>query len=62
MTSKTLLFTVAASSLLVLSAHARPANTPTLDGRMGEYDAVDHRASYTGGGGSFGGGGASGGW
>lgn len=52
MTSKTLLFV--ASSLLTLSAYAKPANTPTLDGRMGEYDAIDHRASYTGGGGSFG--------
>lgn len=37
-----------------LTAGAAPPNTPTLDGRMLEYDAEDLRASYTGGGGGFG--------
>ena len=43
-----------AFSFMAVAAHGRPANTPILDGRMGEYDAVDARASYTGGGGGFG--------
>lgn len=43
------------TSLLVAAAvQAAPSHTPVLDGRMGEYDDIDLRASYTGGGGAFG--------
>lgn len=40
--------------LVAVSAFATPTHTPTLDGRLGEYDSVDLKASYTGGGGGFG--------
>ncbi len=52
MSSKTLLLLVA--SLCTGTVFATPSHTPTLDGRMNEYDAEDQRASYTGGGGGFG--------
>ncbi len=52
MSSKALLLIVA--SLCACSVFATPSHTPTLDGRMNEYDAEDQRASYTGGGGGFG--------
>ena len=52
MTSKA--FLSLALSFMAVAAHALPANTPILDGRMGEYDVVDARALYTGGGGGFG--------
>lgn len=43
-------FFFAAAVGLAVSAFAAPPMTPVLDGRMNEYDAVDQRASYTGGG------------
>ncbi len=52
MTSKALF--LSAIALVSSIAFATPPQTPILDGRMNEYDDADHRASYTGGLGSFG--------
>ena len=52
MNSKALLWV--SVMLLAGAAWGTPANTPELDGRMGDYDDFDLKGSYTGGGGSFG--------
>ena len=40
--------------LLAAPALGTPPNAATLDGRPLEYDAIDLKGSYTGGGGAFG--------